>query len=172
MVDVAVPDLEERVAELKVIEERWRKLQIIRKLKRRKTFRGYFHAKCNVELDKLFDRFGVPFYFRIPFYAMLHEFVSDVLKSNGVNFDFYWEYAYKKHVVGGGLDKYVSKEVIDGIKEMVWHMWRLREALMAEFNAMQMLKEYELSGKKVDWDTFSLVELEFIDEDKEKEGVG
>jgi hypothetical protein len=159
--------------DLKTLENMVMKIKKIQKLKLRRSFWGYFQTKCSFELARILDYYAVAGGARMDYYHILHYFVRLVYRLEGWSIDEIFARVigvFKKK--SQGRIKY-DERVLEGMKEMVQLMWKYRECIETEFKQMQYLKKLEEQGRKIDWESFSLWELEFAEpkpDEKKEEG--
>ena len=157
--------------EHKVLAQKVKKLRYVEKLRARSRFFGYFLEKCMYEIARLLDYFGVAGGMRLDYYNIMRSYVQMFYRLDGQLTDEMFNVIVEKFKrKSGGRIKY-DERVLEGIKEMVNELWKMREALKVEFQQIQFLKRLEESGKKVDWEKFDPLELEFA-EPKSEGGDG
>jgi len=150
------------------LEKTVRRLEYVKKLKSRSTYWGYFQAKANHELGRLLDYFGIAGCHRLDYYNLMKTYMKLFWRLEGRMADKVWNNVvdiFRKK--SGGRIKY-DERVLEGMKEMIQRLWDMREALMIEWKQIEYLKKLEANGEKVDWKSFTPLELEFI-EPKQKE---
>jgi len=163
--DVIPANLEHATLSKKV-----RKLKCIERLRGRTRFFGYFLEKCMYETSRLLDYFSVAGSLRLDYYNIMRCYAHMFYRLDGQMSDEMFKAIVERfRRKSGGRINY-DERVLDGIKEMVNELWRLREALKIEFRQIQYLKRLEETGKKVDWESFEPLTLEFVEPKPEEEG--
>jgi len=156
--------------EFKVLSNKMRKLRVLERLRGRSRFFGYFLEKCMYETGKLLDYFGVAGCMRLDYYNIMRCYVHMFYRLDGEKSDEMFKAIVERfRRKSGGRIQY-DERVLEGIKEMVDELWKIREALNIEFKQIQYLKRLEETGKKVDWEAFEPLELEFAEPKPEGEG--
>jgi len=149
--------------ELAVLSRKVRKLKYVHRLQRRTRFFGYFLEKCMYETGKLLDYFGVSGGMRLDYYNIMRCYVHMFYRLDGQMAEETLKAIVERFRRKSGDRINYDEKVINGIKEMVDEFWKMREALEIEFRQIQYLKRLEETGKKVDWESFEPLELEFAE---------
>jgi CTP:phosphocholine cytidylyltransferase-like protein len=157
-----------------ILAQKYLKLKHVQRLRSRSRFFGYLLEKCTYEMAKLLNYYNVVGGMRLDYYNIMRCYVQMFYRLNGQMSDEIFNAIVEKFRQKSGGRIHYDKKVLQGIKEMVSELWKMREALKIEFDQIQYLKRLEESGKKVDWETLALLELEFAapkpDEKKEEGG--
>jgi CTP:phosphocholine cytidylyltransferase-like protein len=147
----------------RVLAQKYKKLKYVQRLRSRSRFFGYFLEKCTYEMAKLLDYYEVVGGMRLDYYNIMRCYTQMFYRLDGQFTEETFNAIVERFKRKSGGRIHYDKKVLEGIKEMVSGLWKMREALKIEFEQIQYLKRLEQSGKKVDWETLAPLELEFAE---------